>query len=250
MTESYNSLCDTFYTNTILGTGLTMPSDRGTLVSFFERMQKSFPGLTHFVQRDRAGDPMLREDPDTGTYRWLSKGANVLASGYVGPSDPQAGHDFSHAVLEAAPYYLSISPVDMEYLEIAWGFEFRCKANHHEIIADALFGETTLGQLLAISNSKAIAFGVSLAVSVSADTRTQFRVAVQPRTTVPQIRTGQFVEEPLTVIGILRQWPGQKPRRDLHEIHQHLVEIGTPLIEERLVGPIVTPIRQAIARRI
>ncbi len=250
MTESYNSLCDTFYTNTILGTGLKMPSDRGTLVSFFERMQKTFPGLNHFVQRDREGDPMLREDPDTGTYRWLSKGANVLASGYVGPSDPQAAYNFSNAVLEAAPYYLSISPIDMEYLEIAWGFEFRCKMNHHEIIAEALLGETTLGQLLSVPDSKAIGFGVSVAVSVSSDTRTQFRIAVQPRTTVPQIKTGQFVEEPLAVIGILRQWPGQSPRRDLHELHRHLIDIGVPLVEERLIGPIVTPIRQAIARRI
>lgn len=250
MNESYNSICDRFYVNTVLGTGLKMPSDRATLVSFFERVQKTFPSLNQFVHRERDGDPMLREDPDLGPHRWLCAGQNTLTSGYMGASDPEAGYSFSNAILEAAPYYLSISPTDMEYLDIGWGFEFRCKTNHHEIIAEVLFGETILGQLLNVRDSKAIGYGVNVAISVSADTRTQLRITVQPRTTLPQIKSGQYVEETLLVGGILRQWGGASTRRDIHEVHRELTALGGPLLEERLVRPIVLPIKEAIARRI
>lgn len=250
MSEDYASLCDMFYTNARVGTHLKMSADRGTLVSFFERMQKSYPGLVNFSRGGSEGESFLKEDQDSGSYRWLSHGENFLSSGFVSPATPEEGHKFSETVLEAAPYYLSISPVDMDYLEIAWGFEFRCKANHHEIIAEAIFGETPLGQLLSIPDAKAIGFGISPLVSISLDLRTQLRIVLQPRTTVPQIKTGQYTNAGLDVIGVLRMWSGGLRHLDLHTLHRDLVEQGRPLIEDRLVKPIIIPIKDAIARRI
>ncbi len=246
--ENYNSLCDVFYTNARVGSHMRSPHDRSTMVSFYERMQKLVPDMLMFNQDAREGDCTMKEDPDAGSYRWITVGANALSCGWVSPVTPDEGHGFGASVLETAPYYLSISPVDMEYLEVLWGFDFRCKLNHHEIIAEALLTDGALGSLMDIPDAKAVHFGFSLAVGLSPDVRTQFRILVQPRTFSSQVKSGQYGNEPLSVMATMRQWAGGKKHASLHDLHQQLVQQAAPLIEDRLVKPIVMPIREAIAR--
>ena len=130
-----------------------------------------------------------------------------------------------------------------------WGFDFQCKGNHHEMIAEALLGDSPIGKLMEAPNAKGINFELSGIVSLSDDARTHARVWVEPRTTPSQVRSGDFPEEMLSLYVILRQWSGGRRLPELHEVHGHLIELGEKFIDEHVLNGFLSPIRDAIARR-
>jgi hypothetical protein len=117
------------------------------------------------------------------------------------------------------------------------------------MIAEALLGESPIGKLMEAPNSRGINFELSGIVALTDDARTHARVWVEPRTTPSQVRTGDFPEEMLSVYVIVRQWSGGKRLPELHEVHSHLIELGEKFVDEHVLGPFLTPIRAAIARR-
>ena len=249
MANSYGALCDEFYINMRLGTQMKLATDRATIVAFFERMQRLYPQMVNFHQDQKHGESSIEESREGNAYRWLSVEPNRLSSGYLNPDSPQDAYKYNRSVLETVPYYLAISPVDLDYLDVLWGFDFQCKGNHHELIAEALLGESPIGKLMETPNSKGINFELSGIVSLSEDTRTHARVWIEPRTTPAQVRTGDYPEEMLSLYVIVRQWSGGKRLPDLHELQTHLIEVGEKFVDEHVIGPFLSPIRDAIARR-
>jgi hypothetical protein len=249
MANSYGALCDEFYINMRLGTQMKLATDRATIVAFFERMQRLYPEMVNFHQDQKHGESSIEESRDGNAYRWLSVEPNRLSSGYLNPDSPQDAYKYNRSVLETVPYYLAISPVDLDYLDVLWGFDFQCKGNHHELIAEALLGDTPIGKLMETPNSKGINFELSGIVSLSEDTRTHARVWIEPRTTPAQVRTGDYPEEMLSLYVIVRQWSGGKRLPDLHDLQTHLIELGEKFVDDHVIGPFLSPIRDAIARR-
>jgi hypothetical protein len=223
--------------------------DRATMVAFVERMQRLYPTLVNFHQDQRHGESTLEENRTGRSYRWLSLETSRLASGYLSPPEPADAYKFNLAVLETIPHYLAVTTVDLDYIDVLWGFDFECKTNHHELIAEALLGESPFGKLLEGSGVKAANYEVSTTVTLSEDARTQARVWVEPRTSASQIRSGDFAEESLSVYVILRQFAGGKKLPELHEIQAQQIEIGEKFIDEHVIGKFLSPIRAAIARR-
>jgi hypothetical protein len=249
MANSYAALCDEFYINMRLGTQMKMATDRATIVAFFERMQRLYPNMVNFHQDARHGESSIEENREGNAYRWLSLEANRLSSGFLNPESPQDAYKYNKSVVETVPYYLAISPVDLDYLDVLWGFDFQCKGNHHELIAEALLGESPIGKLMEAGGSKGINFELSGIVSLSEDARTHARVWVEPRTTPSHVRSGDYPEEMLSLYVILRQWSGGRRLPDLHEVHGHLIELGEKFIDDHVLNPFLSPIRHAIARR-
>ncbi len=249
MANSYAALCDEFYINLRVGTLMKLATDRATVVSFFERMQRLYPQMTNFHQESRHGESSIEENREGNSYRWLSLEPNRLSCGFLNPSAAQDAYKYNATVLDTVPYYLAISPVDMDYLDVLWGFDFQCKGNHHELIAEALLGDSPMGKLMETPNARGINFELSGIVSLNDDARLHARVWVEPRTTPNQVRSGEYPEEMFSLYVILRQWSGGKRLPELKELHHSLVEQGEQFIDERVVGNFLSPIRQAIARR-
>src|SRR2546421_1020535 len=84
MSHAYSSFCEDFYINMRLGSQLNLPHQRETLLHFFERIQKSFPGMTKFRKSDN-GELNLEEDRSNSSYRWTSLESKRLSSGHVNP---------------------------------------------------------------------------------------------------------------------------------------------------------------------
>ena len=249
MANSYAALCDEFYINMRLGTQMKMATDRATIIAFFERMQRLYPDMVNFHQDQKHGESSIEENRENNSYRWLSLEPNRLSSGYLNPDHPQDAYKYNKSVLETVPYYLAVSAVDLDYIDVLWGFDFQCKGNHHELIAEALLGESPLGKMMEQENARGINFELSGIVSLSEDARTHARVWVEPRTTPAQVRSGDYPDEMLSLYVILRQWSGGKRLPELHEVHGHLIELGEKFVEERVINPFLSPIREAIARR-
>ena len=258
MAHSYRALCDEFYINMRLGTQMKLATDRATIIAFFERIQRLYPNMVNFHQDQKHAESCIEEPREDNTYRWLSVETQRLSSGHLNPETPQDAYAYNKSILETVPYYMAVSTVDLDYLDVLWGFDFGYKGNHHELIAEALLGETPMGKLLEANvgggaggagGAKGINFELSGIVSLSEDTRTHARVWIEPRTTPTQIRTGDFQEEMISLYVIIRQWNGGKRLPELHALHEQLIEQGEKFVDDHVIGPFLSPIRDAIARR-
>jgi hypothetical protein len=249
MANSYAALCDDFYINMRLGTLMRLADDRATIVSFFERMQRLYPGMVNFNQDSRNGESSIEENRTNNSYRWMSLEAQRLSSGFLNAPEAQDAYKYNASVLETVPYYLAVSPVDLDYIDVLWGFDFGFKGNHHELIAEAILGESPLGKLMEAPGSRGVNFEVSGIVSLSDDARTHARVWLEPRTTQSQIRSGDYAEETLSLYVIVRQWSGGKRLPELLDLHARLIELGEKFIADHVLTAFISPIREGISRR-
>ena len=97
--NSYAPLCDDFGMSVYLHSKLEMPTNRETVLHFFEAVQKAFPKMTDFEKRE-SGEYMLEEDREAGSYRWTSLDARRLCTGFVNPPALEDGDAHNERVLE------------------------------------------------------------------------------------------------------------------------------------------------------
>jgi hypothetical protein len=106
--DSYGSFSDDFYSNATLQTEMDLPTGRDAVLCFFEQLQKRFPRLAHFYERER-GEFILEEDKDQGSYRWVAAELRRISSSMVNPGSIQEAMEQHRQVLELAPYALGES---------------------------------------------------------------------------------------------------------------------------------------------
>ena len=67
----YTCDADDFYVNMNLNTEMELPTNRDTVLHYFEQMKKAFPELRNFYTRE-SGDLVLEGDKEQEAYRWLA----------------------------------------------------------------------------------------------------------------------------------------------------------------------------------
>jgi len=248
MPNPFSAFCDDFYINMRLGSQLNIPNHRDTLLHFFERIQKDFPGLTRF-KRHESGEYSLEEDRSTNAYRWLSLEAKKLSSGHVNPDEVDEPLKLHKKILELAPSYLSLSNLEIEYLDVMFGFDLPFSGNHDEVIAESLYHHSPMTCLLEESGSKAIDFQPTCTVSLSDDCRLQARMDIVTRTNSSQVRTGDFTDDAISVLLIVRRYWGDRPKSSFEDMFDTLTERAEELVHSHIVPKLLRPISSAIASR-
>ena len=122
----YTCDADDFYVNMNLNTEMELPSNRDTVLHYFEQMKKAFPELRNFYTRE-SGDLVLEGDKEQGAYRWLAIEPRRLCSGQVNPETVEDAYRQHEMVLEMAPHLLTISVLDCEALDVMFGFDFHVR---------------------------------------------------------------------------------------------------------------------------
>src|SRR5690606_34098781 len=130
----YNAFSDDFYVNMNLNTELDLPQSRETVLHYFEQVQRKYPSMRNFYNRERQ-ELVLEEDKDQGSYRWASIEQRRISSGYVNPPTAEDALKQHAYLLELVPYSLSISPLDCESLNVMYGFDFTYRGNHNQLLA-------------------------------------------------------------------------------------------------------------------
>ena len=248
MTNPYASFCEDFYVNMRLGSQLNLPHNRETVLHLFERMQKVFPGMTRFRKND-AGEYNLEEDRGGHSYRWLSLEPKRLSTGHVNPTDVDEACRLHSTLLEAAPHYLGISPLEVDYLDVLFGFDLGFGGNHDEIIAESLFAESPLNCLTDEIGARPVDFQPTVTVALSEDCRLQARIDVVTRTNSYQVRTGDYSDEVISVYLIVRRYWGDRPRDGCERSFGQLVEQADKLCNAHVLPKVLRPISSAIASR-
>jgi hypothetical protein len=244
----FSSVCDDFYINMRLATQLNLPHSRETVLHFFERVQKQFPQMTRFRKYEN-GDLSIEENRDNDTYRWATLESRRLCSGHVNPESLDEAMKLHTMLLQQAPYDLGLSPVEVDYLDILFGFDLSFRGNHDEIIADSLLRESPLSCMMDEPDAKAVDIQPSITIALSEDCRLQGRIDVVTRTNSYQVRTGDYSNDVISVYMILRRYWGDRPREPMHELLASMAERAEGLCTEHLVPKVLKPISSAIASR-
>jgi len=144
MSTSYQALCTDFFVNSRLGVKMDLPSERQTVLDLFERLRREDPTLRRF--RRFEGELALESrGPDNAAEKWVSLRRTSVRTGVVNPSSLETGHRLHRFVMQIAPFYLSINPIDVASVEVSYGFDLEARGNHHAIIHDALLAGSPLG---------------------------------------------------------------------------------------------------------
>jgi hypothetical protein len=246
MSEEFLSVADDFFVNLNLQTVLDLPSSRETVLSFMEVIQKEFPELSNFYHRE-AGEFVLEGDHDRGTYPWLEIQRNRLTAGYFNPPSVERAYHQHRRILERCKYYLGMGGLDLECLDVLFGFNLNYHGNRDAIVAQALLGGSPLSSLMAEPGTKTLEFEPDLVISLDDACCLQARLSVETRSSSYQVRTGQYEDEPITVYLTVRRYPGEGKSIPLEESFAQQCEHCEDLAHRIIVPQVIQPLAAAIA---
>lgn len=86
MELDFKSIADDFFVNMDLQTTMVLSNSRETVLHFCEAVQREFPTMTNFYQRE-GGEFVLEADHEPGTYSWLEMQPHHISAGYFNPPD-------------------------------------------------------------------------------------------------------------------------------------------------------------------
>ncbi|HET6249438.1 MAG TPA: hypothetical protein VFE47_17230 [Tepidisphaeraceae bacterium] len=204
--------------------------------------------MTRFRKNDN-GEFNLEEDRGSHSYRWASLESKRISSGHVNADTIEESLAIHKLILEMAPHHLGVSALEIDYLDVLFGFDLGFGGNHDEIIAESLYQNSPLTCLTDEEGAKAVDFQPTVTVSLSEDCRLQARIDVVTRTNSYQVRTGDYSDDVISVYLIVRRYWGDRPKETLENMFTQLAERADHLCMTHVVPKILRPISTAIASR-
>lgn len=247
--NSYGSLCDDFYIDMCINTELDLPTQRDTVLAFFERIQRQFPSMGNFYRRDN-NEYCLEEDRSLGQYRWITLELDRIGSGVVNPPNFEMAYEQDKLILELVPYMLSVSHLDIDSLDVTFAMDFDCAGSHDEVIADALFSSTAFNCLLDLPGAKPIGFSPAVVIALSDDSRIQGRINVESKTSVYEPgKKEKSDDEAISLSFTVRQYPPTSGKFDPLKSFEHQCQLVEEIMAEKIVPNFVLPLTEAIAQK-
>lgn len=256
MDALFGAPCEDFHFSSRLFLKLPLSRERESVLHFFERLQRDFPKLTRMRSRDDGALILEEEDPGTGPRRWVRLDQRALRFGHFAPPDEEAPGRLGRLVLEQAPYHLTLSPLDMDRLEVVFGFDLEFRGNHDQLVAETLMGDHLFGALLSSDDPtdgnkfQAIDcqpyFGMAL--TPACDLQAYFEV--KSRTATFEVRTKEYENQTITIYLTLRKYFGYTEPRPLVDEFNHMLEVADDLSRHRVIPCMVKPLAEAIAARL
>jgi hypothetical protein len=244
----YSSLSDDFYVNMNLSTEMELPTNRESVLLFFERLQKKYPTMRNFYCREK-GDFILEEDKDQGQYRWSTIETRRLCSGQVNPLGLDDALEQHKLVLDLAPYMLSLSPIDCEAIDLLFGFDFTYRGNHNLLVAEALGLNPGLERLLDVPGAAIVNYEPTITLALDEDCRMQCRLSIENRTNALQVRTGEFPEEQLSVYVTARRYGALPPNTTFVQVLESLTRVCSDMVDNYVADNVLRPLAPAIAAK-
>lgn len=245
MSESSRALCSDAYVNLKLSVRMELPRTRETVLDLFERVRRKFPGMSSFKKYK---DELALESPTSDMpHRWLAVRANSVRSGVVNADGPDDTYALHREVLEVAPTYMSIPPLDVEFVELLYGFDLAAPGNHDAIVCNALLTGSPLGALLDIPNGQPIDCQPLVGMSLGRKGEMEVYFEVKTRNAAGAGPRDPDAPEPISVYLTLRKFGAVSDTSELPQLLARLSKVGEDLVEHRVLPGLIVPIREAIA---
>lgn len=253
MKSSLGAHCDDFYASCRLNLKLNLDPDREILLQFFERIRRSHPSMTRFRKRHEGSFVLEDYEPDareTPAKRWIRLEPTMLRFGFFAPPAPPAWETFGSTIFEVAPYFLSLSDLDIDHLEVIYGFDLEYSGNHDQLVAETFYADHPLAGMLGNdAGSQIIDCQPCLGFTLTPNCDTQAYVEVKSRTTTYEVRTQDYETQLLSVYLTVRRYWGFGADIPLVDAFQAVTTAATELATQRVAPLVVNPLALAIASR-
>lgn len=245
MSESFRALCSDFYVNQKLQVKMELPRTRENILDMFERVRKQFPTMTGF--RKFREELALESTQSEMPHRWLAVRGTTIRTGVVNAENASDAYALHKMVLETAPTYLSISPLDIDCLELLFGFDLIATGNHDAIVIDALIPQSPLATLLeGIPEARPSDFQPAIGISLGKQKDVEIYFEVKTRPADHRKIEYDGGAEPISVYVTLRKFGPIADTKGLPEIFAKLARMGEELVQHKVVPGLLVPIREAI----
>jgi hypothetical protein len=266
MPSDYAPFAADFYINMRMNLKMDLPTRRDTVLSFFDRLRKEMPRMDRFRRYTDELALETRTDADSDILntgqQWVGVRRTSVRSGCVNPSSLEEGYRLHELIAEHAPYFLDISPLDIEQIELLWGFDLPANGNHDSIVFNALYhgsglasavdSESRTSTLTPIDCQPSISLSLNatndLQAQIEVKTRSNTRAARSPEgASAPSMNLGAANrEEPISVYMVVRKIGPFKDIDDIPGTLSLLARKGEELLDSRVLPRIVAPLREAI----
>ncbi|MCD4830265.1 MAG: hypothetical protein K8R02_00485 [Anaerohalosphaeraceae bacterium] len=249
MSVSYKSLCDDFYVDMYVNTKFDLPSNRETLLGFFDRIRKQYPEMATLT-RDNNAEYCLEHDRQAGRNFWASVDVDRVGSGVLNPLSFEEVFGLDKFVLSLVPYMLGINGLDVESLDLTFGLDFDFSGNHNEIIAEAFFSGSPFAEMFDLPGAGPVALSPTIITALDDDCSTRMRLSIDSKTDESEIRSKKYdKDKPVTLYLTVRQYPQVGKEFDIVESFEKQCRLIMELMDEKIVPNFVMPLTAAIAHR-
>jgi len=244
--------CDDFHVSIRLFFKLDLSLERETTVHFFERVRREYPTMRRFRRRD--DNALILEENDgegsSDSQRWIRLEPGAMRFGVFAPRDAQDVRRYGRFLLDQAPYHLTISDLDVDYLEVVYGFDMEYGGNHDQLIAETLFRDHPLaGFIMGEEAAHTVDCQPYFGIALTPKCDLQAHLEVKSRTSSYEVRTGEYENQLLSVNLSIRRYWGFDDSQDLPQIYERLLNIADEIATGRVVPLVVNPLALAIASR-
>ncbi len=247
MLTSLGALCTDFYVNQKVSLKMDLPSAREAVLDMFDRVRKELPHMERF--RRYEGELALESPEADAEYNWLALNRTAIRSGWVNPDGLDRAYKLHRLILEIAPYFLSISPLDVEYVELVFGFDIEAETNRNEVVFDALLADSPLSGLVDTERESVLDSQPFIGFSLSHRCDVQAFVEIKTRTRPREVAAGRYDNEPISVYLTVRRYGPFQTIQDFGDSFGTLAGYAERLSEERVIPNVVMPIRETLLSR-
>lgn len=245
--DSWRTICTDFYVNQKLSLKMDLPGRRDTVLDLFDRVRRDFPMMDRL--RRYPGELALESREDDHRLAWLAIRRTSIRSGWVNPADLHESYRLHRLLLELTPYFLSISPLDVESLELVYGFDLGAETNRNAVVFDALFGDSPLRGLIGPDQEAILDSQPFVGFSLSPRCDLQAYVEVKTRTRSREVARNEFQDQPISVYLTVRKYGPLRRLEDLVTTFGTLAGHIERLAEQRVIPHVVMPIRETLLSR-
>lgn len=250
--QSIKALCTDFYVNMKVGVKMELPRSRETVLDLFERLRRQHPGMKSF--RKFRDELALESAPGEFPQRWVALRSNSVRSGVVNADSFAECYDLHKHVLHVAPAYLTLSPLDIDQIELLYGFDLAATGNHDAIVMDALLSGSPMHAMLDLPEAQPSKFepSVTMLLGKDRDIEATFEVrtrAGDARGADARPRDVEPGSEPISVYVLLRKHGSLGSLEEMPASLDRLARLGEALVCKRVLPGVIMPLRNAIAAR-
>ena len=159
----------------------------------------------------------------------------------------QQAMDYHKFILQQIPYHLSISPLDVDCVELTFGFDLECDQNHDEVVYNALFADTPLGKVMDVHDGKVLDCQPFVSVNLNDSGNLQAYFEVKTRQKSRRGSFSRYRDEPISVFLTVRKYG---PVDSIDHLQTYIPELETicnELAIDKLVPDLLNPISQCIS---
>lgn len=232
------ALCSDVYVNQRLGLTMDLPSRREAVLDLFGRVKRECPALTALRRYD--DEFALETEGDERHGAWISLQRTSVRSGMVNPTDLELPYHLHRVVLRNAPYFLSITPLDVEAIDLVFGFDLAVQGNRDEVVFDTFLEASPLAGLVS-DGDELVDVQPMLAFRLAGDPGSCAVIEVRTR---PVGQSAAVGGAPVSVYLTVRRRGPFTALEQFDEVFGSLAGWAERLAEERVIPQVLAPLHR------